>query len=366
MEEDKAENNKAGTGRKKIALAVFAVIVLIGAVALHFYLGYKAGHITTDDAFVDGHIHTVASKISGTVKEVFVSDNQMVKKGDLLVEIDPVDYAVRVEESGAAFSAEKGKIAEVDAKIDASKKQLLELQARADAAKSILELQKANLEQAEKDMKRAEVLYKDEAYSEERYEKTGTAYKVAFAQMKAASEGLRNTLLSVETQRSIIKQAEASKTTQLSTIKQKEATLEIAQLNSGYTKIYAPSAGYITKKSIEPGNQIQPGQPLMAVVPLDDVYVTANYKETELKKVRPGQKVEISVDGYPGKTFHGTLESIASGTGSVFSLFPPENATGQYVKVVQRIPVKIVFDKNSDPGHLLRIGMSVEPTVIIK
>ncbi|MDO9530463.1 MAG: HlyD family secretion protein [Syntrophales bacterium] len=137
-------------------------------------------------------------------------------------------------------------------------------------------------------------------------------------------------------------------------------------MKRSYTKIYAPSHGYVTKKSVEVGNQIQIGQPLMAVVPLDDVWVTANYKETELDKVKPGQRVEIRVDTYSGKVFEGTVQSIMAGTGAVFSLFPPENATGNYVKVVQRIPVKIVLDKGSNRDHIFRIGMSVVPTIIIK
>jgi membrane fusion protein (multidrug efflux system) len=134
----------------------------------------------------------------------------------------------------------------------------------------------------------------------------------------------------------------------------------------GYTKIYAPSVGYITKKNVEVGNQVQGGQPLMAIVPLKDVWIVANYKETQLTKVKSGQKVQIKVDMYPGKTFSGTVDSIMAGTGSVFSLFPPENATGNYVKVVQRIPVKIILEKATDPGHILRVGMSVQPTIAVR
>jgi membrane fusion protein (multidrug efflux system) len=143
--------------------------------------------------------------------------------------------------------------------------------------------------------------------------------------------------------------------------------LKAAELNLGYTKIYAPTDGYITKRTVEIGNQIQAGQPLMAVVPLaqEDIWITANYKETQLEKVKPGQKVEIKVDTYPGKVFYGRVDSIMSGTGAVFSLFPPENATGNFVKVVQRIPVKIIPEKGADPSHLLRIGMSVVPTILI-
>ena len=136
-------------------------------------------------------------------------------------------------------------------------------------------------------------------------------------------------------------------------------------MSRSYTKIYAPSDGYISKRSVEIGNQIQSGQSLMSVVPLDDLWITANYKETQLERVKPGQKVKIKVDTYPDKAFDGQVNSVMAGTGAVFSLFPPENATGSYVKIVQRIPVKIILDKGTDPAHALRIGMSVVPTILI-
>ncbi len=220
------------------------------------------------------------------------------------------------------------------------------------------------MKQAERDMKRAENLHAKDAISKERYEKTKTAYDVAVAQLKAVQEHLRQAGTAVETQKSAIKQIEAEKAILMSSISQREAIFEAAQLNYGYTKIYAPADGYVTKKSVEDGNQIQAGQPLMAVVPLDGVYVIANYKETQLGKIKPGQKVKIKVDTYPDKVFQGKVDSIMAGTGAVFSLFPPENATGQFVKVVQRIPVKIVLDRDTDKEHILRIGMSVAPTVI--
>jgi membrane fusion protein (multidrug efflux system) len=147
-------------------------------------------------------------------------------------------------------------------------------------------------------------------------------------------------------------------------VAQKRAELEQARLNLSYTRICAPANGYITRKSVEAGNNIQPGQALMALVSLEDAWVTANYKESQLTNVKPGQKVEFTVDTYSGRSFQGKVESIMAGTGAAFSLLPPENATGNYVKVVQRIPVKIVIDKASDPQHLLRVGMSVEPTIL--
>ena len=362
-DEIKPNNN---TRRKKIGFVILTSTILIGAVVLFFYLRYKATHITTDDAFIDGHIHTIAARIKGSVNSISVRDNQRVKKGDLLIEIDPADYDVKVSEASSGVHAEQSKLEEVEARIQAAKMQMAELKAAIETAKANRELQAANVQQAEKDAKRAENLYKLETISKDRYEKTLTAYTVALAQVKAAQEQLKQAEKALDTQTSVVKQAEALRASQLSLIREKEAKLDAAQLSYGYTKIYAPSDGYITKKSVEVGNQIEVGQPLMAVVALDDIWVTANYKETQLQNVRPGQKVKFKVDTYPGKKFTGKVESIMSGTGAVFSLFPPENATGNYVKVVQRIPVKIVPDKGTDTEHVLRIGMSVVPTILIK
>ncbi|NWF52340.1 MAG: HlyD family secretion protein [Nitrospirae bacterium] len=352
--------------RKKFAFIILGSLLIIGALIIFFYLRYKATHITTDDAFIEGTIYTIASKVSGTIKDVYVKDNQFVRENEILLEIDPVDYDVKVQEVLSRLNAEKSKLFEIEAKIETLKKQLLELRRNIEVAKANLELQEANLKQAETDFKRAENLFKKEAISKERFEKATTDYQVAVAKAKATSEQLQHAKLFLETQNAVIKQAEASKVSQLSIIKQNEALLKAAELNYGYTKVHSPSDGYVTKKSVEKGNQIHAGQPLMAIVPLNDIWIVANYKETQLEKVRPGQKVKIKVDTYPGKTFKGKVESIMAGTGAVFSLFPPENATGSYVKVVQRIPVKILLDEDTDPEHVLRIGMSVVPTIIVR
>ncbi len=361
MEEQKQDNNK----RKKAAVVVFAVMTVIGAVTLFFYLRYKATHITTDDAFVEGHIHTVASKVPGTVKSVLVRDNQFVKKGDLLVEIDPVDYDVRVKEADAALHAEKARLGEIEARVEAAQRQMTELRAAAESARANHQLQEALLAQAERDMRRAENLFAREAISKERHEKALTDYQVAYARLKASAEQLKQAEKAMETQKAVIRQNESLLPPQQSSVKLREASMTGARLNFGYTRIYAPSDGHVTRKSVEAGNQIQSGQPLMAVVPLDDVWVVANYKETQIEKVKPGQKVQIRVDTYGGKEFSGKVDSIMAGTGAVFSLFPPENATGNYVKVVQRIPLKIVLDKDTDRDHVLRVGMSVVPTILI-
>jgi membrane fusion protein (multidrug efflux system) len=357
---------------------------------------------------VDGHVHVIAPKISGTILGIMVKDNQRVTRGDLLVEIDPTDYRVRVEDAASAFQAESARIVELNDRVEVARKQFQELKYQAESARLNFDLQKTVLKQLEADIKKAEAgveaqtaqlkqaridirrgedLYKKEVISKEKYENTQTAYEVTEAQLKGAQEQLlqvkanRETQLArlkqaevdvmkaeatLETQKTVIKQAESTISTQRSMIQQKRAVLKTSELNLDYTRIYAPADGYITKRSAEVGNQVQAGQPLMSVVPLapEEIWITANYKETQLKGVKSGQKVKIEVDMNPGRVFHGRVDSIMAGTGSAFSLFPPENATGNYVKVVQRIPVKIVLEQGEDPGHMLRIGMSVVPTIL--
>ncbi|MEJ2695556.1 MAG: HlyD family secretion protein [Candidatus Sulfobium sp.] len=364
MEETPGKGN--GRRRKVVAGIIFSVIGIIAIISVYLYLQYKSTHISTDDAYVEGDIYTIASRVNGTVKKIYVDDNQYVKKGEILLQLDPVDYDVKVKESEAALYVAKAKMGEARKKIEAAEKRLEQLQFRLRAARANLELQEANLRQAEIDIKRAENLYRKEAMSKEKYQQTQTDYKVRFAQVRAAKDQMNQAAAALETQKAVIRQTESALRSEAAVVKQKEAALEAAQLDAGYTKIYAPADGHVTKKSAEVGNRVQSGQPLMAVVPLEGVYVTANYKETQLAKVKAGQKVDISVDAYPGKEFRGTVNSIMAGTGSAFSLFPPENATGNYVKVVQRVPVKIVLDKNTDPGHVLRVGMSVVPTILVK
>ncbi len=333
-----AEEQTNTIGKKKRAFAIAGVAICIVLITVFFYNSYRKTHISTDDAFIDGNIHTIAAKISGTVKAIYVDDNQSVKKGDLLVEIDPVDNSVRLQEAKSALSVEKAKLSEAETKIE--------------SAKANLDLARANLRLAETDKKRAVKLFAEQVIPQEQYDRTMTGYEVNLAQVKAAEEQLRT--------------AESAKVTQVSTIRQKDAQATLAELNFEYTKLYSPVDGYVTRRSVQIGNQIQADQPLMALVALNDLWVTANYKETQMENIRPGQDVEIEVDTYPGKVFKGKVDSIMAGTGVSFSLFPPENATGNYVKVVQRIPIKIVLQEGTDSDHVLRIGMSAEPTVLTK
>ncbi len=359
------EIKKAFNSRNKgPAAIVFLIIVIVAIIFLAFYLRYRATRITTDDAFVEGRIHTIASKVSGTIRVIHIQDNQFVKKDDLLLEIDPIDYNVKVRETTSAYEAEKAKWSETQYKLDVAGKQAVQIKAAIEAAKANKDLAEANLNQAKADMRRAENLLKDEAISKERYEKTRTALDVSGAQLKAAVERIKELEASLETQLSLIKQNDAGLVAQKAIVETKKAIMDSAVLNKEYTKILAPADGYVTKKAVEVGNQISAGQPLCAVVPLEDIWIVANFKETQLAKIRAGQKVDFKVDTYSGKTFNGSVDSIMAGTGANFSLFPPENATGNYVKVVQRIPVKIILDKNTDKDHILRVGMSVQPTVI--
>ncbi len=354
--------------KRTIAFGVAAVVLVIGVVALFFYLEYRRTHVTTDDAYVDGHIHIVASKVPGTVLALHVKDNQFVKKDDPILEIDPVDYRVALQEAQANLEMEKARLTEVQSRIETAKRQLYEIRASLDAARSALKAQEALTWKAGEDLKRAEPLIKGGIVTQEYYDQRKTNYDVGVAQVNAAKENVSRLEGSVESQKALIAQTEAAAAPQRALIQQREALVEKAKLNLGYTKITAPANGYITKRSAEVGNQVQAGQPLLAVVPLEQerIWVTANYKETELRDVKAGQKVEIKVDTYSGKVFNGRVNSIMAGTGSAFSLFPPENATGNYVKIVQRIPVRITLDEGSDPEHLLRVGMSVVPTIFVE
>jgi membrane fusion protein (multidrug efflux system) len=207
------------------------------------------------------------------------------------------------------------------------------------------------------DLSRGVALFGREVIPKEQLDRLKTAKRVADSNMKEATEALKRA------------QAEAGLSVRdgnKARIFQRRAQMDEAKLQLSYTKIFAPRDGYITRKSIEPGTNIQPGQSMMALVPLQDAWITANYKESQLTYIRPGLKVEFTVDAYPGRTFKGSVDSIMAGTGAAFSLLPPENATGNYVKVVQRIPVKIAIDNTSDPEHLLRDGMSVIPTVLVE
>jgi membrane fusion protein, multidrug efflux system len=350
----------------RLGLIILAVAIVIIAGGFYFFQRYRNIHISTEDAYVTGRIHLVASKVPGTVKTLLVKDNQFVNEKDKLLEIDDQDYSVKVRESESTVGAEKARLEEIGSRAEVARKQLAEFNFRIESAKANHRLADVNLEQSKIDLQRLERLFANKIVAEEQYDKAKTAYEGNLARMQAARDQLSQAKAALETQNALIKQMEAAQASQKSSVRQKMETLEADRLKKSYTSIYAPSSGYVTKKSVEAGNQISAGQPLMAIVPLADVWIIANYKETQLAGVKSGQKVSIAVDSYPGKKFSGKVESIMAGTGAAFSLFPPENATGNYVKVVQRIPVKIVLDAGTDPDKQLRVGMSVEPTIMVE
>ncbi len=393
------ERNGEGAGRssrarKKRALAVFLVATLLIVAAGGVYWWYRQTHIWTDDAFVEGNIHPVSARIPGKVAEILVDDNQRVRKGQPLLRIDREPFAVRVAAAGSSVSAAtatvdaaRSDIRAARAAIRAARQDVAAARVALDqarlavkAAHSRVALAEAQLAQAKRDAQRAVTLYAQESISRERYEKMLTERDVSLARRNLARDELRLAEAAIPSQEAMISQKEAGLTVQKAmlaqrkaklgqqdaVVRQRKSTLAEAELHQGYTDVDAPADGYVTRKTVEVGQIVSPGQPLLAVTDLSVVWVIANYKETEIEKIRPGDPVEIEVDTYPGKTFHGKVNSIMAGTGSAFSLFPPENATGNYVKVVQRIPVKIVLDRGEDPGHLLRVGMSVVPTVLIR
>jgi len=331
---------KAGSKRNR-GLIVLLIIILIGGwVGLKMFITSQT-HVETDNAFIEARVISVSAKVSGTVARVLVNDNQFVKQGDLLVEIDPRDYQVQMAKASAGVG-----VAENETGGEYLK---------AEAAGAAVQSAKARHDQAVLDLERGEKLFNREVIPKEQLDRLKTARRVTESQLKEAEENLR---------RARTEAGLGAKAAGRAKVLERKAQLNEAQLQLSYTKVYAARDGYITRKSIEAGANIQAGQALMALVPLQDAWITANYKERQITHIRPGQKVEFRVDAYPGRTFTGRVDSIMAGTGAAFSLLPPENATGNYVKVVQRIPVKISIDNGSDPQQLLRVGMSVVPTIL--
>ncbi len=328
-----------GSKRAKALIILLTVIIAGGWFGVRWFISSKC-NIETDNAFIEARIIPVSSRVSGTVAQVLVTDNQFVKRGELLFEIDQRDYqVVRAKAAAEVGMAENETGGE---------------QRKVEGARAALQSAKARFDQTVLDLNRAEKLFSRDVLPKEQLDRLTTARLVGEAQLKEAEDALKRV------------QAEAGLTAQSGSrakILQRKAQLDEAELHLSYTRVYAPRDGYITRKSVEAGVNIQAGQPLMALVPLQEAWITANYKERQITYMKPGQKVEFSVDAYPGKTFSGSVDSIMAGTGAAFSLLPPENATGNYVKVVQRVPVKITIDQNSDPERLLRVGMSVIPVV---
>ena len=391
---------------------ILAGVVVLVAVGAGIWWWLASGRESTDDAQVDAHITPIAARIGGTVIKVPVEANQEVEAGAVLVEIDKRDYEIALERAraeladaeAAALAAQAGvpitsttaSSNEVTAQggVEQAEVSYLEAQQGVEVARTRLATAQArqreavaNASKASRDVERLKPLLAKDEIAQQQFDATAATatataaaadsaeaqvkeaelgIRVAESRLKQASVGRQQASAELKTAQTAPSQIAASRARAAAAdakVRQNKAIVKQAELNLEYATVRAPVKGIVSRKSVEIGQVIQPGQPLMTVIPLDRVWVTANFKETQLERMRPGQRVTIEVDAYGGREFSGKVESLAAATGSRFSLLPPDNATGNYVKVVQRVPVRIQLDEGQDPEHLLRPGMSVVPTV---
>jgi membrane fusion protein (multidrug efflux system) len=335
--------------RRKVLIAVVAALILLTAAILYYHVCI-APYESTDDAFVDGYVTLISPRVPGQVTRLLVTDNQEVKAGDELVEIDPRDYEASLAQAKADLAAAQSQSDQSQAQVKVSEARVAQAQAAVTAAE-------AEAQRATDDLKRYESV-ESKAVSK-------SAIDLAQAQARSADANLEAARSQTNAAEAEVTLSEAGVETATAAVQQAEAKLQQTGLNLSYTKIIAPLDGRITARTVQPGNYVQPGQALLALVP-KDVWVVANFKETQLTYMKPGQPVELSMDAYPNRKFKGRVDSLQAGTGARFSLLPPENAVGNYVKVVQRIPVKIVFDEAMPTNLDFAPGMSVEPTVKVK
>ena len=336
------------SARRFVALCAAGALLLAGATC---WFSHNAGYETTDDAAIEAHVIQVSPKIAAHVQAVHVDDNYEVKRGELLIELDPRDYQVSLASAAANLASAQSKLTEADAQQKVA-------QAGLGQAKADLVGAQATADNAGADLKRNEKLYQTRVIDRREYD-------ASVAQAKSADATAASAAKKVASQEAQVRLTSAQYVTAASEVRQAEAQLQQAQLQLSYAKIFAPFSGRVTKKSVEPGSYVQPGQTLFSLVP-PEVCVVANFKETQLKKMKVGQPVSVRVDALPGRAFKAHVESFQVGTGGRFTLLPPENATGNFVKVVQRVPVKIVFDEPTANLGRLWAGESVEPRVNVR
>jgi membrane fusion protein (multidrug efflux system) len=395
-------------------LAIFGAVLIIVAAGVFLWV-QSWNRVSTDDAQVDGHIAPVSARIYSNVIEVLVNDNQQVKQGQVLVRLDPRDYQAKVDQAKASVavaasqaqgasvgvplirettqsstSSAEAELGAVQADYEQSKAEY-EKASNADVAleRSNVRTAQATSDRAKADLDRMQPLVDKAEISRLQYDSYLASARVAESELKAAEDKLAGALQNAQMKKAAMLASQARVTqgragvieaqanqkqvnvrtadaaSAAANVTLARANLETAELNLSYTTIVAPMDGVVTKKSVELGQIVQQGQGLMMIVPLNDVWVTANFKETQLRGVVPGQKAEVKVD-LTGKTYPGHVDSVAGATGTRMSLLPPENATGNYVKVVQRIPVKIVLDPIPGGNNILRPGMNVDATIITK
>ncbi len=361
---DAASTNRRSRRRGLIVSLGTLLIAAAFFLGLH-YLAFNFTHETTDDAFIDGPIVAIAPKVAGQVKSVFVVANQPVKAGDPLIEIEPQDFEAALGQKSAALTAAQANVELLVATFGMLKAQVDAAEATARQSEAQAVASAATARRAELDLQRAQELIGQKTISPAEFDSAKATAEEAKANLKAAQEQTASDQAKVTQNnaeltaaRKAVERADALK-------HQSDVDVQTAKLNLSYTHVVAPQAGWVTRKSVEKGDYLQVGQRIMALVS-KDVWVTANFKETQLGRLRVGQPVEISVDSLDGRKFRGHVESIQAGSGARFSLLPPENAVGNYVKVVQRVPVRIFFDEPIESSHVLGPGMSVVPAVRVK
>ncbi len=319
--------------RKWIALTILLLVVTAGGILGWERWRHAQIHVSTEDAYVHGDVFYVSSKIPGALLSVQVDDNRSVKQGDVIADIDPRDFDMAISRAEAALK-------EAETALETDRAVIAQYEAQVKAIQSQLDLAKTEKE-------RVVALYERQSIPKQRLDQVVSQEDVAKAQVTAGEKG--------------VKAAQARLVVDVAKVETAKVALETARLQRSYCTITAPVDGIVSRKSAEVGQVVTPGQPLCAVVPLDlkELWIDANFKETQLRNVRPGQRVWISADIDPHHQFQGVVESISAGTGAAFSLLPPENATGNWVKIVQRVPVRIRVDSAGDPEHKLRLGLSV-------
>jgi membrane fusion protein (multidrug efflux system) len=346
--DEPAANEPVKKRRQRTLAAVAALIVAAAAGAYYFW--FVVPFESTDDAFLEGHVIPMASQVSGRVAQLLVQDNQEVQRGDLILEIDPRDYEAKLAQAQADVAAARSQLDQANAQFASS-------EANAEEARANLAAVEAQAGYTRTNLARLQTIgvsgVSQDQIDAAETQVRATAAAVLVAQSKISAAEAQATL------------SQASVSTAKANIAQNEAALRQAELNLSYTRVTAPETGRVTRRVVEQGAYIQPGQSLMAIVPRN-YWVIANFKETQLTHMRAGQPVEVVVDAYPDHKFKGHVDSIQNGAGARFSLFPPENATGNYIKVVQRVPVKIVLDGDPDAQLALGPGMSVDPKVRVR
>jgi membrane fusion protein, multidrug efflux system len=354
------------SARRVFTTLAVALLFAAGVVLGLNYIVNSAAYQSTDDAFIDGHIVPVSAKVAGRVQSVYVVDNQVVNKGDLVAELDPRDFDAAAHQKSAALQSTQAQAAAAQAALQEAIAHVKTTEATVESDQATANADAAQNEKAQSDFKRFEDLYKTKVVSPQDVDQFRAAAKSAQATLDAADKKVVSDKALVDEARAQVDAYAGLVQAVNAQIHESDANLAAAKLNQSYTRIVAPEAGWVTQKSVESGQYVQAGQNMFALVP-KEVWVTANFKEDQIRQMRPGQTVEIAVDALHGQKFKGHIDSIQAGSGARFSLLPPENATGNYVKVIQRVPIKIQFDEplNGGTGLPMGPGESVVPFVEI-